>query len=157
MPEWKETVNLPRTPFPMKANLPTSEPEALVRWAAMDLYGKIRNARKDAPKFVLHDGPPYANGDIHMGTAMNKILKDLVVKSRSMAGFDAPYVVGFDCHGLPIELQVEDVDAARAHLESEGVMFVSETMDSGVCHQAIFVDPAGNSLAIHHRYAPKPD
>src|SRR6195952_548650 len=107
MPEWKETVNLPRTDFPMKANLPTSEPETLARWAAMDLYGKIREARKEAPKFVLHDGPPYANGNIHMGTAMNKILKDLVVKSRSMAGFDAPYVVGFDCHGLPIELQVD--------------------------------------------------
>src|SRR5438445_5680983 len=107
MPEWKDTVNLPRTDFPMKANLPTSEPETLARWKAMDLYGKIRARRKGAPKFVLHDGPPYANGNIHMGTAMNKILKELVVKSRSMAGFDAPYVVGYDCHGLPIELQVD--------------------------------------------------
>src|SRR5213596_2078175 len=107
MPEWKDTVNLPRTGFPMKANLPTSEPDTLARWAAMDLYGKIRARRKGAPKFVLHDGPPYANGNIHMGTALNKILKELVVKSRSMAGFDAPYVVGYDCHGLPIELQVD--------------------------------------------------
>ena len=107
MPEWKDTVNLPRTDFPMKANLPTSEPETLARWTAMDLYGKIRARRKGAPKFVLHDGPPYANGNIHMGTALNKILKELVVKSRSMAGFDAPYVVGYDCHGLPIELQVD--------------------------------------------------
>jgi len=107
MPEWKDTVNLPRTDFPMKANLPTSEPQTLARWAAMDLYGKIRERRAGAPKFVLHDGPPYANGNIHMGTALNKILKELVVKSRSMAGFDAPYVVGFDCHGLPIELQVD--------------------------------------------------
>jgi isoleucyl-tRNA synthetase len=107
MPEWKDTVNLPRTDFPMKANLPTSEPQTLARWAAMNLYGKIRERRKGAPKFVLHDGPPYANGNIHMGTALNKILKELVVKSRSMAGFDAPYVVGFDCHGLPIELQVD--------------------------------------------------
>ena len=107
MPEWKDTVNLPRTDFPMKANLPTSEPETLARWAAMDLYGKIRASRKGAPKFVLHDGPPYANGNIHMGTALNKILKELVVKSRSMAGFDAPYVVGYDCHGLPIELRVD--------------------------------------------------
>ena len=107
MPEWKDTVNLPRTDFPMKANLPTSEPETLARWAAMDLYGKIRERRAGAPKFVLHDGPPYANGNIHMGTALNKILKDLVVKSRSMAGFDAPYVVGYDCHGLPIELKVD--------------------------------------------------
>jgi isoleucyl-tRNA synthetase len=107
MPEWKETVNLPRTDFPMKASLPASEPETLARWASMDLYGKIRARRRGAPKFVLHDGPPYANGNIHIGTAMNKILKDLVVKSRSMAGYDAPYVVGYDCHGLPIELQVD--------------------------------------------------
>ena len=107
MAEWKDTVNLPRTGFPMKANLPTSEPETLARWAAMNLYGQIRESRKDAPKFVLHDGPPYANGNIHIGTSLNKILKDLVVKSRSMAGYDAPYVVGYDCHGLPIELQVD--------------------------------------------------
>jgi isoleucyl-tRNA synthetase len=107
MPEWKDTVNLPRTDFPMKANLPTSEPETLARWKAIDLYGKIRARRTGAPKFVLHDGPPYANGNIHMGTALNKILKELVVKSRSMAGFDAPYVVGYDCHGLPIELRVD--------------------------------------------------
>jgi len=107
MPEWKDTVNLPRTDFPMKANLPTSEPDTLARWQAMDLYGKIREQRAGAPKFVLHDGPPYANGNIHMGTALNKILKELVVKSRSMAGFDAPYVVGYDCHSLPIELKVD--------------------------------------------------
>jgi isoleucyl-tRNA synthetase len=107
MPEWKNTVNLPRTEFPMKAGLQASEPETLARWAATDLYRQIRARRSGAPKFVLHDGPPYANGNIHMGTAMNKILKDLVVKSRSMAGFDAPYVVGYDCHGLPIELRVD--------------------------------------------------
>src|SRR4051812_47958144 len=109
MPEWKDTVNLPRTDFPMKANLPTSEPQTLERWQAMDLYGKIRarRAADGARKFVLHDGPPYANGNIHMGTALNKILKELVVKSKSMAGFDAPYVVGYDCHGLPIELKVD--------------------------------------------------
>jgi isoleucyl-tRNA synthetase len=107
MPEWKDTVNLPRADFPMKANLPTAEPEMLSRWLAMDLYGKIRERRAAAPKFVLHDGPPYANGNIHLGTALNKILKDFVVKSKSMAGFDAPYVVGYDCHGLPIELQVD--------------------------------------------------
>src|SRR6266545_3509447 len=107
MADWKDTLNLPRTGFPMKANLPTTEPEALARWAAMDLYGKIRGAREGAPKFVLHDGPPYANGQIHLGTALNKILKDFVVKSRSMAGFDTPYVPGYDCHGLPIELKVD--------------------------------------------------
>jgi isoleucyl-tRNA synthetase len=107
MPEWKDTVNLPRTDFPMKANLQAAEPEWLARWQAMDLYGKIAESRKGSPKFVLHDGPPYANGQIHLGTALNKILKDFVVKSRSMAGYDAPYVPGYDCHGLPIELRVE--------------------------------------------------
>ena len=107
MPEWKDTVNLPRTGFPMKANLQTAEPEALARWEAMGLYDQIRARREGAPRFVLHDGPPYANGQIHLGTALNKILKDLVVKSRTMAGFDAPYVPGYDCHGLPIELRVD--------------------------------------------------
>jgi isoleucyl-tRNA synthetase len=107
MPEWKDTVNLPRTGFPMKANLQTAEPEALARWEAMDLYGRIRARRKGAPKFVLHDGPPYANAQIHLGTALNKILKDFVVKSKTMAGFDAPFVPGYDCHGLPIELRVD--------------------------------------------------
>ena len=107
MPEWKDTVNLPRTGFPMKANLQTAEPEALARWEAMDLYGTIRDQRRGAPRFVLHDGPPYANGHIHLGHALNKILKDLVVKSKTMAGFDSPYVPGYDCHGLPIELKVD--------------------------------------------------
>jgi isoleucyl-tRNA synthetase len=107
MPEWKDTVNLPRTDFPMKASLQTAEPEALKRWASMDLYGQIRRARSGAPKFVFHDGPPYANGNIHLGTALNKILKDFVIKSRTMAGFDVPYTPGYDCHGLPIELRVD--------------------------------------------------
>ncbi|HKE84873.1 MAG TPA: isoleucine--tRNA ligase [Vicinamibacterales bacterium] len=91
----------------MKASLQTAEPEALARWAAMDLYGQIRQARRGAPKFVFHDGPPYANGQIHLGTALNKILKDFVIKSRTMAGFDTPYTPGYDCHGLPIELKVD--------------------------------------------------
>ncbi|MEQ1759598.1 MAG: isoleucine--tRNA ligase [Vicinamibacterales bacterium] len=107
MPEWKDTVNLPRTEFPMRGNLPTTEPEMLARWEAMDLYGQIRARRAGAPKFVLHDGPPYANGHIHLGHALNKILKDLVVKSKTMAGFDAPYQPGYDCHGLPIEHKVD--------------------------------------------------
>jgi isoleucyl-tRNA synthetase len=107
MPEWKDTCNLPRTTFSMKANLQTAEPEAIERWEQMDLYGQLRRARAGARTFLLHDGPPYANGEIHMGTALNKVLKDLVVKSRSMAGFDAPYVPGWDCHGLPIELKVD--------------------------------------------------
>ena len=107
MPEWKNTVNLPRTDFPMKANLQTAEPEWLARWREMDLYGQIRQKRAGRPKFVLHDGPPYANGNIHIGHALNKTLKDFIVRSRTMAGFDAPYVPGWDCHGLPIELKVD--------------------------------------------------
>jgi len=107
MPEWKDTVNLPRTGFPMKANLQTAEPEAIARWDAMNLYGRIREKRNGAPKFVFHDGPPYANAQIHLGTALNKILKDIVIKSRTMAGFDVPYTPGYDCHGLPIELKVD--------------------------------------------------
>src|SRR5262245_23297534 len=107
MAEWKDTLNLPRTDFPMKANLQTAEPEALARWAEMRLYDQIRQHRAGRPKFVLHDGPPYANGQIHLGTALNKILKDVVVKSRTMMGFDSPYVPGYDCHGLPIELKVD--------------------------------------------------
>jgi isoleucyl-tRNA synthetase len=107
MPDWKDTINLPRTDFPMKANLAVAEPQALARWQDMRLYDQIRQRRAGRPRFVLHDGPPYANGRIHLGTAMNKILKDLVVKSRSMMGFDAPYVLGYDCHGLPIELKVD--------------------------------------------------
>ncbi|MFN2238016.1 MAG: isoleucine--tRNA ligase [Thermoanaerobaculia bacterium] len=105
--DWKKTLNLPQTPFAMKANLPQNEPTRLEQWAAKDLYGKIREASKGRPKFVLHDGPPYANGHIHIGHALNKILKDLVVRSRTMMGFDSPYVPGWDCHGLPIEHQVD--------------------------------------------------
>jgi isoleucyl-tRNA synthetase len=107
MPDWKETLNLPRTDFPMKANLPASEPATIARWESMDLYGTIREARRGRPLFVLHDGPPYANGQIHIGHALNKVLKDIIVKSQTMAGRDAPYVPGWDCHGLPIELNVE--------------------------------------------------
>ncbi|MBI4264451.1 MAG: isoleucine--tRNA ligase [Acidobacteria bacterium] len=107
MPEWKDSVNLPRTGFPMRANLQTAEPECLARWREMDLYEEIRKSRAGRPKFVLHDGPPYANGHIHIGHALNKILKDFVVRSRTMAGYDAPYVPGWDCHGLPIELKVD--------------------------------------------------
>ena len=107
MPDWKGTLNLPRTAFPMKANLQATEPQAIARWESMKLYERIRERWAGAPRFVLHDGPPYANGRIHIGTALNKILKDLVVKARTMAGFDVPYVPGWDCHGLPIELQVD--------------------------------------------------
>ena len=107
MSDWKDTVNLPRTDFPMKANLAVSEPQVIARWEGSKLYERIQAERASAPLFILHDGPPYANGDIHIGTALNKILKDFVVKSKSMAGFNAPYVPGWDCHGLPIELKVD--------------------------------------------------
>jgi isoleucyl-tRNA synthetase len=105
--DYKKTLNLPRTTFPMKANLANREPEVIARWEEQGVYGKLRAARSGREKFILHDGPPYANGNIHMGTAFNKILKDIVVKSRSFAGADAPYIPGWDCHGLPIELQVD--------------------------------------------------
>jgi isoleucyl-tRNA synthetase len=103
----KKTINLPKTGFSQKANLAQNEPVRLKRWAEMDLYQMIRRSRAGAEKFILHDGPPYANADIHLGTAMNKILKDFIIKSRTMMGYDAPYVPGYDCHGLPIELYVD--------------------------------------------------
>ncbi len=107
MSNYKDTLNLPRTAFPMKANLPVREPELLKHWQEQDVYQLIRAARAGKPKFILQDGPPNANGNIHLGQAVNKILKDMVVKSRSLDGLDAPYVPGWDCHGLPIEQQVE--------------------------------------------------
>ena len=107
MRDWKDTLNLPRTEFPMKANLPATEPATIARWETLGLYHRLRTERRGAPRYVLHDGPPYANGAIHIGHAMDKVLKDLIVKSRSMTGYDAPYVPGWDCHGLPIELNVE--------------------------------------------------
>ncbi len=103
----KSSINLPKTDFPMKANLPQNEPKILARWQQMDIYGRIREARAGRPSYVLHDGPPYANGPLHLGHALNKCLKDFVVKSKTMAGFDAPYVPGWDCHGLPIEIKVD--------------------------------------------------
>lgn len=107
MSEYKDTLNLPETGFPMRGNLANREPEMLERWYKEDLYGEIRKAKKGKKSFVLHDGPPYANGDIHIGHALNKILKDIIIKSKTLSGFDAPYIPGWDCHGLPIELMVE--------------------------------------------------
>src|SRR5215471_2919812 len=104
----KKSLNLPKTDFPMKANLPQNEPKWLERWEKMGIYGKIRESRKGAAVYVLHDGPPYANGALHEGHALNKSLKDFVVKSKTMAGFDSPYVPGWDCHGLPIEIKVDE-------------------------------------------------
>src|ERR1700741_4459505 len=118
----KKTINLPQTGFAQKANLTQSEPARLQKWAELDLYRQIRNARAGRDKFILHDGPPYANADIHLGTAMNKILKDFVVKSRSMMGYDAPYVPGYDWHGLPIELYVDrKLGAKKANMPAVAI------------------------------------
>ena len=105
--DYKKTLNLPNTEFPMKGNLSQREPERLKKWNEANLYQKIRTEFKGRPQFILHDGPPYANGEIHIGHAVNKVLKDFILKSKSLSGFDAPYVPGWDCHGLPIELMVE--------------------------------------------------
>ena len=107
MTDYKATLNLPQTGFPMKAGLAQREPERLQAWHSDNLYEQIRNASEGRPKFILHDGPPYANGQLHLGHSVNKILKDIIVKSKQLGGFDAPYVPGWDCHGLPIELNVE--------------------------------------------------
>ena len=104
--DYKKTLKLPHTSFPMKANLKEKEPETLKFWAESDLYRRMVADREGATRYILHDGPPYANGHLHMGHALNKILKDIIVKSRHMAGFQAPYVPGWDCHGLPIEHKV---------------------------------------------------
>src|SRR5437870_5637797 len=114
---YKDTLNLPRTDFPMKANLTAREPELLKMWDQTRLYQQIQKSRKDRELFVLHDGPPFANGDVHMGTALNKILKDLVVKSQTMLGKRAPYVPGWDCHGLPIEYKVVKESRGLSPLE----------------------------------------
>jgi len=116
----KSTLNLPQTGFNMKANLPVNEPIRLAQWAEQDLYAQIRASRAGRPKYILHDGPPYANGAIHLGHALNKCIKDFVVKSKTMAGFDAPYVPGWDCHGLPIEIKVDE-QLGRKKLEMEPI------------------------------------
>ena len=137
----KKTVNLPKTSFPMKANLPAAEPKMLAEWEATGLYHKIRKSRAGRPQYILHDGPPYANGNIHLGTAFNKILKDFIVKSKTMAGFDAPYVPGWDCHGLPIEFKVDQELGKRkasmsiAQIRSECRAYAAKYVD---LHRAEF-------------------
>ena len=106
--DYSETLFLPQTEFPMRAGLPQREPEILKRWEKSDLYRQLRAAAKEREKFILHDGPPYANGNIHIGHALNKILKDVVTRSQQMLGFDSNYVPGWDCHGLPIEWKIEE-------------------------------------------------
>ena len=111
--DWSATLFLPKTDFPMKAGLPQLEPRLLERWQRIDLYHRLREAAKGRPKFILHDGPPYANGNIHIGTALNKILKDMVTRGQQMLGFDSNYVPGWDCHGLPIEWKIEEQYRAK--------------------------------------------
>jgi isoleucyl-tRNA synthetase len=115
MSQYKDSLNLPETKFPMRGNLPKREPEFLQYWEQQKIYQKLREQRQDSPSFILHDGPPYANGDIHIGHAVNKILKDIIIKSRSLSGYNAPYVPGWDCHGLPIELEVEKKVGKAGH------------------------------------------
>ena len=117
--DWRDTVFLPKTAFPMKAGLAQKEPAILAKWEADDLYGRLRAERANARRYILHDGPPYANGDIHMGHAMNKVLKDIVVRTRTLMGYDAPYVPGWDCHGLPIEWKVEEEYRKRKQNKDE--------------------------------------
>jgi isoleucyl-tRNA synthetase len=130
---YKDTVNLPKTGFPMKADLVTREPERLALWEAGGLYGRIQARRKaqGAPRFLLHDGPPFANGDVHMGTALNKIIKDLVLKSKTMAGYETPYIPGWDCHGLPIEFKVvrEDTGLTPPEVRRRSEEFARKWID----------------------------
>ncbi|WP_375288888.1 class I tRNA ligase family protein, partial [Sphingomonas sp.] len=111
--DWRDTVFLPKTDFPMKAGLAQKEPAILERWQRIGVYQRLREQRAGRERFILHDGPPYANGDIHMGHALNKVLKDMIVRSRTLMGYDAPYVPGWDCHGLPIEWKVEEAYRAK--------------------------------------------
>src|SRR5205809_960803 len=128
MADYKDTLNLPETPFPMRGDLAKREPQWVKDWKEKGVYRRLRRIAKGRPRFVLHDGPPYANGDIHIGTAVNKILKDIIVKSKTLAGFDAPYVPGWDCHGMPIEVQIEKkygknlaIDVGFPFLENEKI------------------------------------
>ena len=144
--ELKSTINLPKTDFPMKANLPQNEPKALARWQEMGIYQRIREARKGAPSYVLHDGPPYANGPIHLGHALNKCLKDFIVKSKTMSGFDSPYVPGWDCHGLPIEIKV-DQQLGGKKLQMEKL----EVREACRKYAQKFLDLAARAIQTHRR------
>src|SRR5690242_14798986 len=119
VPDYSATLYLPQTDFPMRAGLPQKEPEILARWQRIGLYEKLRGLATGRARFVLHDGPPYANGHIHIGHALNKVLKDLVVRSRGMLGFDSNYVPGWDCHGLPIEWKIEEEYRAKGKNKDE--------------------------------------
>src|SRR6185503_770949 len=119
--DYKDTLNLPRTDFPMKADLVAREPQRLQKWEQANLYERIQAARANAEKFVLHDGPPFANGDVHVGNALNKILKDIIVKYKSLRGYNAPYIPGWDCHGLPIEFKVSQEMRKAGEMSADAV------------------------------------
>ncbi|MBL8363989.1 MAG: class I tRNA ligase family protein, partial [Comamonas sp.] len=128
-PDYRSTLNLPDTPFPMRGDLPKREPGWVKEWDEKGIYKKLRDARCGAPKFILHDGPPYANGQIHIGHAVNKILKDMITKARQLEGFDALYVPGWDCHGLPIENAIEKLhgrNLPRDEMQAKGRAFATE-------------------------------
>ena len=129
--KYRDTVFLPKTEFPMRGELPKKEPEMVKRWQDSDLYGRIRKSAKGRKKWILHDGPPYANGHLHIGHAVNKILKDTINKSWQMKGFDAPYVPGWDCHGLPIEWKIEEKyrEAGKDKDAVEPIKFRAECRD----------------------------
>ena len=144
--DYSKTLFLPQTEFPMRAGLPQREPEILKRWYDIGLYEKLRESAKGRAKFVLHDGPPYANGNIHIGTALNKILKDLVTKSQQMLGFDSNYVPGWDCHGLPIEWKIEEEYRAKARTRTQ-CRSSNSVRSAGRSHRSGSTSSARNSSA----------
>ncbi len=178
--DYKKTLNLPQTDFPMKANLAQREPEMLTRWEDMGIYQKIRQTAKGRKTYILHDGPPYANGNIHLGTALNKIIKDIVIKSKNMTGYDGVYVPGWDCHGLPIELQVDkelgakkakmtQVEKRRAcRVYAEKYVGIQREQPLWHLHRLVLQvwdvrqgepaqgDDEGDSKDSHHRHRPLP-
>ena len=156
--DYKETLNLPRTDFPMRADLARREPAMVERWRTMGLYERMLEAGAGRPRFVLHDGPPYANGHIHLGHTLNKVLKDVIVKHRAMSGRLAPYVPGWDCHGLPIELQVERElgRAKKEALPKTEVLIMGHILHDWnldekmmLLRKAYDALPAGGALIVH--------
>jgi isoleucyl-tRNA synthetase len=132
--DYSVTLFLPQTDFPMRAGLPQKEPELLARWEKLDMYRRLREVAKGRARFVLHDGPPYANGNIHIGTALNKVLKDVVTRSQQMLGFDSNYVPGWDCHGLPIEWKIEEEYRAKGknRTRSRSTSFAASAVPSPI-------------------------
>ena len=145
MIDYKNTVFLPQTPFSMKAGLSQLEPQLLAYWHELGLYERLREERKGKEKFILHDGPPYANGHLHMGHALNKTLKDVVVRSQGMLGKDAPFIPGWDCHGLPIEAKVEEGYRAKKITKDQVVVLASEIFTRKNMNFAI-IGPVGKDI-----------